>query len=456
MGQVSRNCSAHPKEAAGWLCEGCDRALCPDCVAERPAGVTSFTVCCHCEGIAAQAKVHRSHWSLGARLRGAWRYPFQSSTAVALFATAVGSLLSQWVFSNSPFFLKPVTFSIFVGIHAACVSAIVKSSALGENEFAAPDFTDVFSDLVRPSVRAVLATACLWGPAVAYGALREGPLSSLAGDPVLYLLLLGGLLYFPIAVTMAAVDSPWTSLLFPVRGFACITRLGGDYWRTVGFIALVVAAGVAAKSLWSVAGELPLVSPSVHRVISLMMLFICARGLGLLLHVRGDSVDYGVESDFWVPLLPGVKPRGRLQAAPVEATSRRSRAPLSLTDFEAPQDPAVLVGNALATSSLAEALAQHRRLPVERWSELSAGSHVAVAQKSAADGDLSYAVQALQHVARKSADDAEAPKACILLARIYGERLSDGASAKKVYEHVLRRYPGSNAATFAASRVQGT
>ena len=93
------------------------------------------------------------------------------------------------------------------------------------------------------------------------------------------------------------------------------------------------------------------------------------------------------------------------------------------------------------------------RLP-ENLASLPAASHVAVGQKAAAVGDYPLAVRALKQVAQLTPEDPLAPRACVILARLYGERLGDEASALKLYRHVAGRYPGTDAARFAQSRLK--
>jgi tetratricopeptide (TPR) repeat protein len=169
----------------------------------------------------------------------------------------------------------------------------------------------------------------------------------------------------------------------------------------------------------------PLLAPLLGEAISLYVPFVVARMLGLLLFSYGDRVGYGMASEFFEPEPAPVAPPEPLEAQLVRAVE---------------------------TNALDQALALFRRLP-ERLPPLPAACHLAVGQKAAAVGDYPVAVRALKQVAQHSPEEPLAPKSCVLLARLYGERLGDAASAQKLYRHVVGRYPGTEAARFAQSRL---
>jgi hypothetical protein len=75
-------------------------------------------------------------------------------------------------------------------------------------------------------------------------------------------------------------------------------------------------------------------------------------------------------------------------------------------------------------------------------------------QAAAARGDFDTAVRALRAAATEVPDHPIAPRACILLARIYSERLDDSVKGDELYRYVMKRYPSTSAAAFAERKLQ--
>jgi hypothetical protein len=466
----SPSCQYHPRAAAGWFCPACDAKLCPDCAVAEPVASTELLSCARCGGAVEEWKVHRSHAPFSRRLLGAWKYPLKTSGLMALLAVGAVVALSRVVSGMMPFLIGLIPLSIWLGSFWGSLFWIVRGTAMGAEHFTAPDFHDVHHDLVRPAIRGTVATALIWIPAILFIVGAEELDLPMA---LFWVVVIASVLYAPMALMIAATGESTLSLLNPFKVIGISMRLGSAYltvaaWMVplagVHVVLMVVASKVSSLNI-------PLVASVLAEGISLYIPFVMARMLGLLLYVHGDRVGYGIESEFYEPALPGVKPRGKKRTARgpaqeqpeaglpaprprfIELEPEPEPAPRPAAAPEPRPEPLeVQVVKAVETNALDRALELYRRLP-ENLASLPAASHVAVGQKAAAVGDYPLAVRALKQVAQLSPEDPLAPKACVILARLYGERLGDAASAQKLYRHVVSRYPGTDAARFAQSRL---
>lgn len=528
MASAPIRCTKHPKERAGWHCDGCQTDLCPDCVAGSTSGTVTFVSCCVCGGQVRQLTVHRGSAPFATRVLSVWRYPFNPNGLIAV--AGLGLVLS----------VVPALgcFGIlfFVGIFWASMFTAIRDSGRGHDEIEAPDFANFWDDLVSPAVSGLVGTAVLWLPGLLYWVYVR-PKGPLLLDPVFWVLVAAGILYAPMALIAAATNSGIGRMLNPLAIVAYIRRLGSDYLLAVGAILVLGALAVLAVILAGFVAKLPVpfVSAWLATCVRLVVPLMMARVLGLLLFTRGDALGWGRTSDFQEALLPGVEPRGvPLPAAGVEQAgseegvrrwapieldpdsspgrplppvARERRAPIELdpgdlpplapteepapdydpervldpaagtfpTEAEAQQAeasgaqdaatekefaaaaPAVASGPAadLAAAVAADELPRAAKLYVEAnlpEASVPADVHLAVGQWAAGANDFNLAVRALKGAA-KNPDDPLAPKALVLLARIYGEKLGNAGAAVKLFEHVLKSYPGSSAAKFAQSKL---
>lgn len=460
----SPHCQYHPQAAAGWFCAACDAKLCPDCAVVESVASTDLLSCARCGGAAEEWKVHRSHAPFSRRLLGALTYPLRKSGLLALLAVGAVVALSRGVASMLPFLIGIIPLSIWLGSFWGSLFWIVRSTAMGAEHFTAPDFHDVHHDLVRPAIRGTVATALVWIPAILFVVMADK--LDLA-DALFWVVVLISALYAPMALMIAATGESTLSLLNPFKVIGISMRLGPAYLTVAAWmVPLAMLHGVLMTVDAMVSSlNIPLLASVLGEAISLYVPFVMARMIGLLLYVHGDRVGYGIDSEFYEPALPGVKPRGKKRAArgPAQEQPQASQpAPrprfIELEPEPAPRPAAmpepleVQVVKAVETNALDQALELYRRLP-ENLASLPAASHVAVGQKAAAVGDFPLAVRALKQVAQLAPGDPLAPRACVILARLYGERLGDAASAQKLYRHVVGRYPGTDAARFAQARL---
>lgn len=437
------NCQFHPQAAAGWFCPACNANLCPGCAVLESVAATDLISCGQCGAVVEELKVHRSRSPFIRRLLGAWLYPVKPSGLLALLAVGAVVALARGVFHIVPLLPGLAVLVVWLGCFWGSLFWIVRGTAMGAEHFTAPDFTSVMHDLVDPAIRGLVATALLWVPALLFVFVFSVAESDSPGSLFL-LILIVTLLYAPLALLFAATGESKLSLLNPFKVIGVGMSLGRPYLMVTAFLVPLALLYVVlmAVGMWVSSWPVPLVAPVVGEAISLYVPFVVARMLGLLLYVHGDRVGYGVDSEFYEAALPGVKPQGRKRAARGSVQERHT--PPSPLESQVMQ--------AVEANALDQALDLYRRLP-ERLPPLNAASHLAVGQRAATVGDYHVAVRALKQVGQYTPEDPLAPRACVILARLYGERLGDAQSARKLYQHVVSRYPGTDAARFAQSKL---
>ena len=380
---------------------------------------------------------------------------------------AIMLFLRKWTF----FGLKGFCSALAWGSFWAYVFKAIRTSALGDDEVHTPDFSDFFNDLVVPAIRGTAGTALSWLPSLLYLLyVKDLTLFELLDfksfdDPVLWSVFAVSLIYVPMALLVGATGGGVLRMLNPILVVAYILRMGVDYW--IAWLAIGVLTGVylVLNLVSALLAQLPIpfLAPWLARFLVTYPPFAMANVLGLLLYVRGDRVDYGLPEEYQMEILPGAQPRGQLPVAaqPVEAAApQRSYAPISLEDDQ----PASAVPKAPINAETTPAEAIRAAVEKGDWAKatdlfaaaadlkpdcLAPNCYFGLAQEAAKRGNYRLAVRALQALMKSAPDDAVAPRACLLLARIYSERLSDRPTAERVFRHLLQRYPNSSAAQVA-------
>ncbi|WP_163996845.1 B-box zinc finger protein [Pyxidicoccus caerfyrddinensis] len=470
-------CQQHPRAPAGWRCQTCEAALCPDCAVGRRAQTVELVACGLCGGGAQPILAHRGREPLARRLTRAWRYVFTASglqvlTAVSLVLAALGFLLE----TTAPF-LKVLPLALYGSMFWATFFILVRRSSLGDTELETPEFTDFFNDAIIPGIRGLTAFAAVWMPAIVYTAfLRPGHTGwyglgfiltgdnvppELLRDPVLWGLLLLGVVWQPQALLVTAAGMPPTAIYNVPAVLRMVRALGRDYLLTVGALVLLGvvhlgAHGIAHALRWL---DLVFISRVLAEAVTLVAPFTAAHVLGLLLFVRGDSLGYGVARDYWVPILGDTGPR--LVAPPLREDAPLPTLPDGVESFTEVKDAArqtmsdglSALASAVEARDVPQAMALYTTLRVQSEVRVPPAHHLFVGQAAAVEGNFPLAVAALESAADVAPDDPTAPRALVLLARVLGERMRETARAEEVYRYVLHRYPDSSAARFARERV---
>jgi hypothetical protein len=289
-------------------------------------------------------------------------------------------------------------------------------------------------------------------------------------------------------------------MLNPIAVLGYALKLGSDYAIAVVMLLLLggleIIVGGAGSLLFGLI-KLPILSSVLSWSIWMMVPMIMAHLLGVLLHTQGDAVGYGDAREFDEPLLKGAVPRGQPPAkvlaadnprshapieldAPAAPAAPRSYAPIEIEGLDAPAPDSALVGASLdaldmpsppaapgeaapagtVTQQIEQALAaneEDRALTLyaaqAQPPELTPQQHLVIGQAAVARNQHPLAEKALRAAAKNPAAP-ETPRAMVLLARVYAEKLGDVETAKKIFSFVVQKFPGTSAAQFASSKLK--
>ena len=437
-------------------------------------GPVEYLACGHCQGVANVLLRRRSHQDFMARLSGVLRFPFtapglQTLAAVSLVLAVLRSLgVGIRLFQVLPLMLA-------LGVFWSTLFALVRGAARGDADPELPGFSDIVRDMLRPGLRGLAVTGGVFLPAMVRAlSLRPPSERSVLGfigapldvllspaaleDPLSWGLALGGFLWLPWAWLLAAAERPLLSALNPVNALRCLRALGRDAGVVMGVFTLL--AGVHGVLHWGAEGVLGFglffVSRWIAEALTCLVPFATANLLGLALYVHGDVLGYLPAQDVLEPVLRDARPERGPQAlredAPTLPVTATDEAPGS--GDASPTEQLAAFTAAVEGRDVARALALYGVLRVLPRLKLSPAHHLFIGQAAAVEGDFPLSVIALEAAADAAPDDALAPRALVLLARVQGEKLGDAVRAEEIYRYVLHRYPDTEAARFAHARLK--
>jgi hypothetical protein len=281
------------------------------------------------------------------RMWGVFAFPLGTVGIISLFF--IGFVRALTSYAGAAMMTGEASFVLRQGLYWAFIFFTIRSVANGQRRMGMFDFSDMHSDIIAPAGKGILSTAILWLPALVYVYLAAD--NGLAGlltyayheDAAVWLLVLLGGLYAPMALLAAATDLGYGHILNPV--FICVTifRIGKDYVLAVVAIGMVMLLGMAATALVdAILGFLPI--PFVGRWLSMTVglyaPFVAAGFLGTLLYLHGEVLDWGRSEEYEIPLLPGVEPRGQYRPKPAPKADDEPHAPWPVVPRPAAEVPA--------------------------------------------------------------------------------------------------------------------
>ncbi len=218
--------------------------------------------------------------------KGNGRYLLIGGTAAYLFI----DLLSYFMIFS---LLGLILAIIFSGYLAAFIMKIISSSSDGAVEPPDwPDFTDLWDDILCPAAKVGGTTIFCFIPFIIY-LFSYYPLEWFMNprwlyDPVTWLLLLSGILYYPMAlIAMSPSDS--VSFVNPVFVLPSIIKVFRDYIAACLVLLLVIMVRFFSMFFFP---DIPLVSSVVTNFLSLYFILVEMRILGLLYFANQERLGW--------------------------------------------------------------------------------------------------------------------------------------------------------------------
>lgn len=474
------SCQRHPSARAGWRCAGCAAALCPECVEARRFQTVDLLVCRRCGDRAETIVIHRSEQTpLAERLGSAWRYLGHKRAAALVLGLATLLAVLNLLLNVSFIGARLLPALLGQGVFWGCFFAVMRSSARGEAEVPSLAYTELFGDWVLPALRGLVATSVVWLPLGLYllygtgwdshaywerllndpmfyatGRLHALPWELLLRSPTAWVMGLTALAYFPMALMLASMGPGLLDILNPLRGLFVMRRLGRDYLLTL--LALTALGGVflgafLLGALLRGGGWTGGLASWLAELLELPVPLVMAHVLGVLLYTRGDEFGQADARDYLTPVLPGAAPSTTLRVEGLGVTE-----PSAEHAFTEAQTRVRELDEAVRTRDVPAALSLYAELGQLPRARITPAVHLFVGQAAATYGDLALAVRALESVADVAPEDALAPRALVLLARVLGERMHEPTRARDVYRYIVDRYPETEASRFAQAHLPPT
>ena len=300
-------CQNHSDAAPAYVCRMCDGVFCKAC----PKFVGKVPVCPSCGDLCHEYRAVKDRWAR-AQLQSsrfgikdfirAIGYPLRHKTAL-FSGTLLYALLLYMIYRGN---LLAWVFMF------ACVSEVITQVAWGRlNRSFMPDFSEFscWDDLFVPVMLGAGVLIVSWGPAIAFvlalvfktsdpDAVFRDFMPYLAARPsmalVFSLLIVWGVFYYPMALTVAGYTQSFGSVINPLIGLDTIRRMGATYFKAFAMVILVYVVAFIVSVIISVvtprfAGNV------INATFTFYFNLVVACILGLSLFKCADRLDINVD-----------------------------------------------------------------------------------------------------------------------------------------------------------------
>ena len=268
-------CANHPGADAAWMCAGCDRVFCGDCITQKKFGRTLVETCKGCGELCSpvQGGITVEEVSLSESFGSAFAYPLRGSGP---FILAGGTLFATVLEYLGAGFGSLIGWGVLLGYGMS----VIRATADGRGS--APDWPDVSTlpELLRPMALA-MATALVsfypasWAADQGHQALSVG-------------LLVAGALYAPMAWIAASVSGNFLAIT-PITVLPLLFRVNAGYWAACAVLLPLVAIG--QLGMGALGGVLPgFLGLTITTGIAFFLLMVEMRILGLVWYRSRDEL----------------------------------------------------------------------------------------------------------------------------------------------------------------------
>ena len=251
-------CKFHPRTAARFLCNHCQRFFCELCVNAR--GQQKFCRACavECVPVLVQVRPPPPPKGFYARLPEAFVFPFRGSGPLVLIFVAILLPAMKFAFGLVGFWsgggsrlLAP---AIVLGYLFTYMQSVIHSTAVGMEEMApVPSITNPWEDLVLPFLQLLGVILISFAPAIGVACWVAATGQESMGVLLVSVFVLGGL-YFPMAfLAVAVLDS--VAAANPLQVIPSIFKVPLEY--LVAIIALAGVLGIRALGDYVILGFFP-------------------------------------------------------------------------------------------------------------------------------------------------------------------------------------------------------
>lgn len=264
-------------------CPRCDQDVARAACRAAKVGVETLLLCGVCGGVTRAVTVTEREPLMTVYLRS-WRYVATFDGWIALVALSIGG----WILS----FIPLVGGLASAGVKLAYFFSVIRATARGSDDLPhAADFVD-WSDVIRPTVRSLLACVVAFAPLVA---ALAGAADSRAMAPLVVLAGLWALAYLPGAMIAASLQDGCFGGANPLPVIELMRRIPRDYALTAGVLLAIAAASVMVTTIVAMVRiPVPIVSTVVNLALGAVALagpLGMSRILGLLLRERADELS---------------------------------------------------------------------------------------------------------------------------------------------------------------------
>jgi len=295
-------CKYHPKAYARFLCPQCQIHFCELCVTSRPGGTRTNMFCrrCSAECVALNVAIQvtrnpKENFLIS--VPGAFLYPFKGVASIffLLFGSVVfgvlDSFLRSWLFGG--IFIK----LFIIGYTFAYMQKIIHVAAQGADDRPGfPDVSEFVQDLLIPGLQLIGIVLVSFGPMIAAVIwVGADAVSSGTVDPVKSLLLLGvllgGIVYFPMALLAVAMHDSILAVN-PLVVIPAMLKVPLEYLVVLIVMAAAAAARVTGAVLLPRLMDAPGLTTLLSMVLTLYLLTVVMRLLGLMYYAKREKLHW--------------------------------------------------------------------------------------------------------------------------------------------------------------------
>ena len=203
--------------------------------------------------------------------------------------------------------------------YVSYVFRVISHAAAGQEKLPEPEDFLGWESVFPVIFRFILASAIVWVPAVSYAVFVVGPTAfalmdpTAFLDPVLALLVLFGVAYFPAALIVAAVAESALAVVNPMITVRLIFRIPGQYAVTILVWLALTALGLGMEFAVRLLVPIPIVGGILQEIVGLLGPVAVAFVFGRLVYQNGHHFGVYRIGELVEPEWPEAKPAGTLK-----------------------------------------------------------------------------------------------------------------------------------------------